>query len=837
MSCSILDDVSTFIGSGGLAYGEQTLHPSFQPKIAPADPRTPLNSTSLSTFAPSTPPPTPPPPPPGYGGLNPGPSYPNAPMRVGPDTTTTILDLSYRHYSGYNYDDDLIRGFSHTHYAGAGINGLGHLGMMPIRLDSPFNQTESTISSWLEKHSYGWWSHFDKASEKASPGSYSVYLTDPAVNVELLATSTHSSLHRYSWDADDYAKLYSPTLVFDLCHAAKLSDGVNGGKYCEVATFTPSSDGNSFDAAIKFAGEPNLHFHVDLSFPENDSRLHPPSATFLTCFGDDSSSRPKCTRSPEAPITSSSGLLLTTASFGAVRPSASSAQPFVVEVRVAMSYLNAAQAAANNNAGNPASLSASDLKSKTREAWCAALQPFSFEALEGDEELAIILSTALMRTKLTPARYDEGGFYLGFDNTVRNVFAEREAAYSSSSSDPNSSPAFWALSDFSLWDTFRTQNPWLLLTDEPFSVGMLRSFAEITSQLGVFPKWTSSNRERGCMVGYHGAALIADAVKSNISGENFGLKTMYDSLLAQATVEGHQGGRQDLAHYLSQGYVSAEASDKAAPLTLTYAYDDYILGVLASSLNEDDVADASFSRALNYKNVFNASRAVMCPRTEAGAFACPKSDMSWNSYIEGNDLQWTYFVPHDVEGLIDLHESHAKFDEKLESFLADHIEYEEKFGSAVPNPKYWAGNEVDLQAVWMFAYGQNCSRTQFWSRSLTNMHFHSTANGIPGNDDYATMSAWLVFASLGLYPQTGTTNYYIGSPRVKNATLMLKKFGGAPDAKLEIVTYDNSKDNVYVKELIVNGEKYNSAIIDKAVLSAGAKLEFFMSAEPVSGLC
>ena len=167
------------------------------------------------------------------------------------------------------------------------------------------------------------------------------------------------------------------------------------------------------------------------------------------------------------------------------------------------------------------------------------------------------------------------------------------------------------------------------------------------------------------------------------------------------------------------------------------------------------------------------------------------------------------------------------------------------------------GNEHSAFVVWMYSFGALgthrfgsrggfCTRTQYWSRRLTHMHYSALPNGIPGNDDYGSMSSWLLFASLGFFPQAGTINFVIGSPRIVSATVFLDGHGnnvgihGDQSRRfIRIQTYNNSEDNVYVQKLLVNGKAWESPIISRHILSrvGGCELEFFMTSEPLSGLC
>ena len=148
------------------------------------------------------------------------------------------------------------------------------------------------------------------------------------------------------------------------------------------------------------------------------------------------------------------------------------------------------------------------------------------------------------------------------------------------------------------------------------------------------------------------------------------------------------------------------------------------------------------------------------------------------------------------------------------------------------------GNEVDHFSVWLFNYGSQCTLAQYWSRALTHLHFSNSPHGVPGNEDYGAMASWLLFSSLGLFPRAGSADFMVGSPRVKEASLQLEHLNG-DTSTLEIITENNSAENVYVSSLLVNGEEYHSAIIDRSVLMnpKGCNLKFVMSSVPESSLC
>lgn len=785
MACAQLAAVNPFIGSGGLAYG--------------------------------------------YGGLNPGAQVPFGVLRLGPDTTDTVIDLTYRHFSGYNYQDKLIRGFSHTHLVGAGINNLGNFGLMPVRWGGMVNDVRN----------HAWWSPFQKSSEESKfPGHYGVFLDDPNVQVDLLAVSTHTAVHRYSWKAAaeaDSAR-YFPSILFDACHAAKIEE-VGEDKMCHSASISIDSDLQSISGAVLFNEGFWVYIHATFNViseasDEAQAGARPRANSikrWLTC--DNGDEKLSC-RSDLTSASSNNNVLASLASFAPV----DAASTFTVEVHVGISFQSIEQAKTNLQVAIPAGSSFDSLAPSTQEAWCSELAKLEVTPVDGDEDLEEILTTAHYHTLTTPTIYtEEGGQYLGLDQQLHNAAAERAAQYPSSKTSSPKAMQFY--SDLSLWDTFRSLHPWLLLKDEPLAVGILRSVSEMTQQQQGYPKWVLANKDISCMVGLHGAALAVEGALAGLGAE-FDLKGIQAMLVNQFTTPWPVNGRTDLDNYLSKGFVSIEGNDRGAPMTVTYAYDDFLLQQLSLLVGDTMNAESAGNRSKNYRNVWNADGEYICSRHTSGEFECPKSPTgpeAWQQNIEGDALHWSLFVQHDPQGLMALWPSRDAFVKHMQDFFEMHVPFHEKFGSAVPNPYYWAGNEVDFFAPSLFAFAGDCKDLHYWTRRLTKMHFSATAHGIPGNDDYGSQSSWLLLTSLGIYPQAGTSNFIISSPRVSSASVSLTHIDGSVST-LQIKTVQNSAENVYVEKLLVNGEPHTSPFIDRSVLAApgGCILEFHMSSSPTT---
>jgi predicted alpha-1,2-mannosidase len=720
------------------------------------------------------------------------------------------------------------------------MSSLGNFGVMPVRLSK--RDLGGSVKDWIldHKETRVWWSPLDKETEKSTPGQYSVKLTKPDVDASMLATSTLSGVHQYVFNPATSGESYYPGYVFDACHTAKITAGIHGDHDCVNATVVYSEDMSSFSANVLNRRGIWMYIYGEVEAVTSSSKFLSP-VRVSTCTNENAEHFLTCTDDIMAPHSSASGELFSRIHFPAV-PASDYA---TLQMRVAMSYVDAENAKLNyqHSPVATASVKASldPLIDSTRAAWCTALSSVEVQPLEGDDELSIVLYSAAYRSLMTPAVYTEhGGLYRGLDQQIHNVTADRLALYDTDHSTTYGTTMDY-YSDFSFWDTFRSQHPWILLTHEPMAIGILRSISEMTQQHGGFPKWVMATVDTGSMVGLHGASACLEAALSGFSAE-FDVKGIQQMLLHQATEQWPVNARKDLEHYLTEGWVSDEADDSSTSLTLSYAYDDFVLAGMSTVVGDTTSADEAMTRSKNYANHFSEKYEYVCPRTEAGDMKCPKSATgpdSWTHFIEGDTLHWTTFVPHDPEGLMGLHKSPADFQEKMESFFANHVSYHEEHGSAAPNPYFWMGNEVDSFAVWMFNNpGIDCSRAQYWSREITHLHFTNTPHGVPGNEDYGAMASWLIFASFGFYPQAGTTNYYLGSPRMQSGKVNVVHLDGS-SSTISVNTINNSAENVYVEKLMVNGVEYKSPIIDRSVLTskAGCVLEFHMTNTPASGLC
>ena len=417
--------------------------------------------------------------------------------------------------------------FSHTHFVGAGINGLGNLGVMPVRLHSDEegeDEEAMPLQKWVYREEEGngvtfntlvWWSQFSKDAETASPGKYEVYLDTPAVEVSLLATGTLTAIHQYHFSPSAVpTQRYTPAVVVDICHAAQVSPGVTRlrNSNCHNASLTLAADGQSFTASLLGDKDIWMYFYGEFTSPQGAPRR---AKHWTVCSNADEDAEGITDEDFSCEINtlqgeSDHGILFSRVSFGAVEGQ----QSAEVELRMGLSFISTEMAHNNYLADFPITSNSSPAPNdfqqrseQTSKKWCETLDFLTVTPLEGDADLVDMLYSASYRAQMTPTIYTEaGGLYLGLDKAVHNATQERHETYGTGDGRGNEK-VFEFYSDLSFWDTFRGAHPWFLLTDESLAVGVLRSVSEMTQQQNAFPRWVLANTDISCMVGVHGGVL------------------------------------------------------------------------------------------------------------------------------------------------------------------------------------------------------------------------------------------------------------------------------------------------------------------------------------------
>lgn len=394
--------------------------------------------------------------------------------------------------------------------------------------------------------------------------------------------------------------------------------------------------------------------------------------------------------------------------------------------------------------------------------------------------------------------------------------------------------------DNGFWDTFRTQFPFLTLMYPQVVTEIMKSLENIYKESGWLPEWFSPGH-RDCMIGSHSSSVITDAYLNGI--KDIDINLLYEAIVKNTTQEGPLSsiGRLGAKYYNKKGYVPYNVGvNQNVSRTLEYAYNDYCIMKLAKALNKPTKEVNLYrQRALNYRNLYDASTRLMRPRSEDGKFLEQFNPVKWGEHFtEGSSWQYTWFVPHDVNGLKNLMGGRTAFYEKMDSIFTMpqtydisyykrgiiHLIREMQSGDM---GQYSHFNEPMHHVLYMYNFGQPW-KTQYWVRKVMDYLYLPTPDGYLGEEDNGQMSAWYVMSTLGLYPLAPCSGQYVlGSPLFKEAELQLPNGN-----RLTIKAPHNTKENVYVEQVKFNGNNHSQNFIEIERLKMGGILEFMMSSIP-----
>lgn len=380
--------------------------------------------------------------------------------------------------------------------------------------------------------------------------------------------------------------------------------------------------------------------------------------------------------------------------------------------------------------------------------------------------------------------------------------------------------------DYSVWDTYRALHP-LLNIISPFKAGQMMNSLVLKYEQGgwlpIFPCWNSYT---SAMIGDHCISLLCDAYIKGIEG--FDIDKAYEAMRRNAFVlpsrkEYIDGrGRRALESYLEYGYIPLEDSVPDAfhtceqvSRTLEYAYDDYVLSVIAKKMGMDDDAIILRDRSGNYKNVIDPSTGYAQGRYKDGGFIKDNNSFGFAKFItEGAPCHYTWYVPHDPYGLMDLMSGRNNYISKLDSMFSE--------------KRYWHGNEPCHQVAFMYNYAGVPWKTVDAVRHIMDTEYLDKPGGLSGNDDAGQMSAWYVFAALGFYPVCPGSPYYIlSAPTFKNAELNLEN-----GKKFVLSATNVSSANRYIQKVKLNGKEYTKNYISHDDIMNGGIIEFEMGNSP-----
>jgi predicted alpha-1,2-mannosidase len=671
--------------------------------------------------------------------------------------------------SGYDSLQPII-GFSQTHVSGTG--GASKYGNFRITPQVGGHLGEIRIQDLASA----------KKDEIARPGYYAVTLTRPDaradIRVELTATRL-VAVHRYTFPKSTQSHLFVDVSSVVISGGDQRQHVVD----CTARIIGP----NHVEGMGKFRGGWNPTPYTPYFFAE----FSRPFAAYGAWNGGVPQVDASVAQGGER-----TGVYLT---FDTTRQA-------TVEVKIGLSFISTEQARANleHEVGKK---SFAEVRRNAEVLWEGALSRILVEG--GTDEQRRIFYTALYRSH-----------YMPHDLTGENVWWK--------SDEPHYEDYYC------LWDTFRTLHPLLTLIQPDRQRDMVRSLVDTYRHTGWIPDARVAGANGLTQGGSNGDVLVADALVKGLGGIDY--ETGYAALQKDAEEESPRPvfeGRE-ISEYKRLGYLSLQ-KERSASRTLEYAYDDFCIAEVARQLGKAKDAEKYLQRSANWTNLWDAQTRTIRPREATGAwmqsydplkiYSLDGARFSWwgAPYYEGSGYQYSTYVPHDVQGLINRLGGDAPFVAWLDAF------FDNVTGSGQDNSGlYSQANEPDLLAAFLYIHAGRADRTQETVRRILAKEYRHGRAGLPGNDDAGTMSSWYVWNAVGLYPNAGQPYYYIGSPLFRRAQITLSN-GRRLTRRFIIDAPNASVTNKYVQRATLNGQKLGRAWLSHAEVARGGRLVLWMS--------
>jgi hypothetical protein len=335
--------------------------------------------------------------------------------------------------------------------------------------------------------------------------------------------------------------------------------------------------------------------------------------------------------------------------------------------------------------------------------------------------------------------------------------------------------------------------------------------------------WELAGYDTYCMIGYHSVSVIADAYVKGI--RNYDIETAFESMKHSAMQD-----KLGLESYKNYGYIPADKESESVSKTLEYAYDDWCIAQMAKDLGKDDDYTHFIKRAQSYKNLFDPSTGFMRAKM-FGAWKHPfdPAEVDFN-YTEANAWQYSFYVPQDISGLINLMGGKEAFASKLDELFTASTETKGREQADITGliGQYAHGNEPSHHMAYLYNYANMPWKTQEMVRRIMKEMYSTNPDGLIGNEDCGQMSAWYVLSAMGFYPVTPATDIYvIGSPLLNEAKINLES------GKSFTIRAENlSEKNIYIQSASLNGENYTKSFIKHKTLMNGGELVFIMGGTP-----
>ena len=475
----------------------------------------------------------------------------------------------------------------------------------------------------------------------------------------------------------------------------------------------------------------------------------------------------------------------------------------VLEIKIGISAVD--EAGAKKNLDKEISNKTfEEVKIEAQNTWETQLEKIVVES--NNEDYKTNFYTSLYHTMIAPNLYqDVDGRYRGMDLKIHQT------------------TDFDYYTVFSLWDTYRAAHPLYTILEPDRTNDFINTFLAKYDEGGIMPIWDLSGNYTGCMIGYHAVPVIADAYLKGI--KDYDVEKAFEAMIHSATRD-----KLGLKSYKVFGFIPVEEESESVSKTLEYAYDDWTIAQMAKALEKDDAYKTYTERAQYYKNVFDPETQFMRGRFRNTWFA-PFDPYEVNfNYTEANSWQYSFYVPQDISGFMNLLGGKDKLEANLDALFIAKAETSGRDQADITGliGQYAHGNEPSHHMAYLYNFVNKPHKTQEKVHQIITELYKNAPDGISGNEDCGQMSAWYVFSSLGFYPVTPASNQYIiGTPLFKKATINLEN-----GKNFTITAKDLSDTNIYIENMFLNGEELDRTYISHSDIMNGGALEFQMTSSP-----
>ena len=620
-------------------------------------------------------------------------------------------------------------------------------------------------------------SAFTHDEEKARPGYYQVMLKDENINAEL-TTTQRNGIHRYQYPAGKDAEI-----ILDMDHSA---DKGSWGRRIINSQIRILNDHavEGYRIITGWAKLRKIYFYMEFSSPILTSTLRDGGR-----------------------VHENTAVINGTNLHGCFRFGQLNGKPLTC--KVALSSVSMENARQNMEQEAPhwdfdRYVAAADAD------WEKQLGKIEVKGTEVQKE---IFYTALYHTMIQPnTMSDVNGEYMAADYTTRKV-ANNETHYTT----------------FSLWDTFRASHPLYTLLEPERVTDFVKSMIRQYEYYGYLPIWQLWGQDNYCMIGNHSIPVITDAILKGIPGID--MEKAYEAVY-NSSVTSHPNSPFEV--WEKYGFMPENIQTQSVSITLEQAFDDWCVAQLAAKLNKDADYQRFHKRSEYYRNLFHPKTKFFQSKNDKGEWIEAFDPYQYGGngghpFTEGNAWQYFWYVPHNIQALMELTGGTKAFEQKLDTFFTSTYKSEQMNHNASGFVGQYAhGNEPSHHVAYLYNFAGQPWKTQKYVSHILNTLYNNTSSGYAGNDDCGQMSAWYVFSAMGFYPvNPADGRYIIGSPLLDECTLKL-----AGNKEFRIRTIRKSPEDIYIQSVTLNGKKHKDFFITHQDIMNGGTMVFKMGKKP-----